>query len=76
LRAETDGERLRVDVADTGSGFSKSSGAGTGLSNIRARLKASFGDAARLSLAANEPRGVVATIELPLRPRSSWSNQR
>jgi len=76
LRAETDGERLRVDVADTGSGFSKSSGAGTGLANIRARLKASFGDAARLSLAANEPRGVVATIELPLRPRSSWSNQR
>jgi signal transduction histidine kinase len=76
LRAVTDGERMRIDVADTGSGFSKSSGAGTGLANIRARLKASFGDAASLSLAANEPRGVVATIVLPLRPGSSQSSQR
>lgn len=76
LRATTAAEHLRIDVADTGSGFSQSAGAGTGLANIRARLKASFGDAARLSLAANEPRGVVATIELPRRTRSSQSNQR
>jgi hypothetical protein len=66
LRATADAERLRIDVADTGSGFAKSAGTGTGLANIRARLKASFGDAASLSLASNEPRGIVATILLPL----------
>jgi hypothetical protein len=52
LRATADAERLRIDVADTGSGFAKSAGTGTGLANIRARLKASFGDAASLSLAS------------------------
>ena len=71
LRAVADGGYLRVDVADTGAGFSKSAGTGTGLANIRARLKATFGDAASLSLASNEPRGVVATITLPLRPEPS-----
>jgi signal transduction histidine kinase len=71
LRAVADGGYLRVDVADTGAGFSKSAGTGTGLANIRARLKASFGDAASLSLASNAPRGIVATITLPLRPEPS-----
>ena len=71
LRAVADGGYLRVDVADTGAGFSKSAGTGTGLANIRARLKATFGDAASLSLASNEPRGVVATITLLLRPEPS-----
>ena len=71
LRAVADGGYLRVDVADTGAGFSKSAGTGTGLANIRARLKASFGDAASLSLASNAPRGIVAAITLPLRPEPS-----
>jgi hypothetical protein len=57
---------LRATIADTGSGITKSKGAGTGLANIRARLRAQFGGAARLALTANAPQGVVATIELPL----------
>jgi LytS/YehU family sensor histidine kinase len=41
------------------------SGHGSGLANVRARLKSMYGAAAALSLAVNEPRGVVATLALP-----------
>lgn len=66
IRARIDGNLLRVDVADTGIGFTRATGTGTGLANIRARLHALFGDAARLSLAQNAPHGIVATIALPV----------
>jgi LytS/YehU family sensor histidine kinase len=56
---------LTLTVADTGQGMGSGSGAGTGLANVRARLKAMYGGAASLSLAVNEPRGVVATVVLP-----------
>lgn len=58
----------RVLVADTGRGLGTSLGSGTGLANIRARLRSMYGSSAELSLRVNEPRGVVATIELPLAP--------
>ena len=57
---------LRVQVEDTGRGLGSSLGAGTGLTNIRARLRSMYGAGAELSLRVNEPRGVIATIELPL----------
>ena len=57
--------RLVLSVADTGRGLVPGSGGGTGLANIRARLKAAYGSAAALSLRLNEPRGVVAAIDLP-----------
>jgi hypothetical protein len=62
----TDGV-LRVSVEDTGRGLSESTGAGLGLANIEARLAAMFGGAGALSLEPNEPAGVVARIDLPLR---------
>ena len=71
VRASAEGGRLRVDVADTGQGFAKAAGGGTGLANVRARLKSLFGDAASLSLAINAPRGVVATLILPQRSMNS-----
>jgi signal transduction histidine kinase len=62
--SESDG-RLTVSVADTGRGIVPGSGGGTGLANIRGRLRAGYGNAASLTLRLNQPRGVVATIELP-----------
>jgi signal transduction histidine kinase len=65
IRASVEDGRLRVDVADTGQGFTRSGGGGTGLANIRARLTTQFGADANLTLALNSPSGVVATILLP-----------
>ncbi|KQY89244.1 MULTISPECIES: sensor histidine kinase [Roseateles] len=57
---------LSIEVADDGQGFGAvSGGAGVGLANTRARLAARFGDAATLVLEANQPRGVVARVNLP-----------
>jgi hypothetical protein len=65
VTARVNSGELRLDVADTGQGFGKTSGGGTGLANIRARLAGIYGSAGRLSLALNAPRGIVATIALP-----------
>jgi signal transduction histidine kinase len=65
VRASIVDGQMRVQVADTGQGFTKSGGGGTGLANIRARLSTQFGAAASLSLALNNPRGVVATLVFP-----------
>ncbi|MFJ2991582.1 sensor histidine kinase [Pandoraea sp. NPDC087047] len=60
-------------VADDGAGFAArpaSHGAeragGIGLTNIRERLRVLYGDAARLTLSEGVPRGVVATLRLPV----------
>jgi hypothetical protein len=65
--AEVAHSKLRVTVADDGVGFGvvKSDGTGLGLTNIRERLKLLHGDAGKLHIAANSPRGVIATIEVP-----------
>jgi hypothetical protein len=68
VRATVGAASLRIAVVDTGRGFATSQGGGTGLANIRARLASTYGPAARLSLALNQPGGVVATIEFPFEP--------
>lgn len=58
--------KLLLQVADTGRGLVAGSGGGTGLANIRARLRAMYGASASLSLRLNQPRGVVAQIAVPV----------
>jgi len=65
IRAREDEGRLRVSVEDTGEGIKPKKGGGVGLSNIRERLKALYGTSARLVIEEREPRGVVASIEVP-----------
>ena len=63
------GERIRVAVKDTGRGLTDAptqAGGGFGLSNIRERLIAIYGDAGKLILESNDPKGVVASIEVPV----------
>ena len=66
LSAESSGEALLVDVADTGAGMGTGSGGGTGLANLRSRLALRYGEAAALTLSLNEPRGVRASLRIPL----------
>jgi hypothetical protein len=63
-RDDADGT-VRVWVADTGVGMSDKSAPGTGIGNLRARLKAFFAEGARLELTEQQPRGVRAEIILP-----------
>jgi two-component sensor histidine kinase len=58
---------LRLEVADTGGGFSTAaSGTGIGLANIRERLNTLYGNRARLELEANQPSGVKAILIIPI----------
>ncbi|MGE0356798.1 MAG: sensor histidine kinase [Burkholderiales bacterium] len=66
LRARRDGDRLVVEVADTGVGFAAAVSGGVGLANVRERLRLTHGDRARLVIRGNSPQGTVAAIELPL----------
>jgi hypothetical protein len=55
-------------VADTGVGLQNvTRGLGTGLANLRERLKLAFGGDARLSLTGITPHGVCAEIVIPAR---------
>jgi sensor histidine kinase YesM len=65
--AATD-KQLQIIVADTGVGMSSSAQAGTGLDNVRQRLRALYGDRASLSVTENKPSGVV--VELNIRGES------
>jgi len=66
ISAQRSGDALTLTVADNGRGLVAASGSGVGLANIRARLAALYGERAALRLEANSPRGVVATVSLPL----------
>jgi Histidine kinase len=57
---------LVLKVADSGRGMVLRHGHGTGLANIRQRLLMMYGTKAVLSLRPAEPRGVVASVSLPL----------
>lgn len=60
------GERCLVRVSDTGLGLSAAGdGLGTGLANLRERLRLVFGERANLSVVEQTPRGVRAELDLP-----------
>ena len=63
-----DGDRIRLQVKDTGRGLTDAptqAGGGVGLSNLRERLNALYGEKAKFTIESNDPKGVVASIELP-----------
>jgi LytS/YehU family sensor histidine kinase len=68
IRATTADGRLRIDVEDDGSEAPILDGqAGTGLPNLRGRLKALYGDQAHLEITARPGGGVHARLEIPSR---------
>ncbi len=64
VRREGEGS-LAASVADSGVGLRTSGASGTGLANLRERLAMFYGPGARLELAENPPRGVIATLRWP-----------
>lgn len=58
-------ERICWTVADTGLGFEKTAVPGTGLTNIRERLKHLYGSRAALTIHENHPCGVCVRLEVP-----------
>jgi len=68
LGAQLEGNTLCIEVADTGIGLGTAANVasgGVGLSNVRERLAAIYGEAATLSIRDNPPHGVVSTLTLP-----------
>jgi sensor histidine kinase YesM len=62
-----DGARIAWSVVDTGAGLvGEPCAGGIGLTNIRERLALQYGERARLSTDANDPRGFIARLVLPL----------
>jgi sensor histidine kinase YesM len=68
IRARKNGDVLRVEIADTGTGLHEDGTTGFGLSNVRERLKSLYGDSGRLILEENRPSGLKAIIEVPYVP--------
>ena len=64
-RREADGQ-VRIWVTDTGVGMADSANEGTGLANLKARLRAFFGEQARFELSEQSPHGVRAELNLPM----------
>jgi signal transduction histidine kinase len=68
ISAEQKDGRLLLTVTDTGMGLDAPArhGSGMALDNIRERLLALHGDAARLELLPNTPCGAIAQLTLPM----------
>jgi sensor histidine kinase YesM len=56
---------IRIEVIDTGIGFSAYQKNGVGIGNVKERLQMLYGEKGRLTLEENKPNGVRATIEVP-----------
>jgi hypothetical protein len=67
IHARREGEDLRIEVRDSGSGPSGGAREGIGLSNTRARLRHLYGERGRLELIAAQGGGALAVVQLPLR---------
>lgn len=72
VRAQVQKDRLLISVEDDGVGLEAPrparKGNGVATKNIRERLSARWGDTARLTLQPRQPRGVIATLDLPALP--------
>jgi two-component system, LytTR family, sensor kinase len=67
VRAERNGGRIRLIVADTGAGMAQGAlmPKGVGIANTQERLIQLYGENQRMMISSNDPQGVIITIDLP-----------
>ena len=65
IKAMEEDDLIRIEVMDTGSGFSSYHKTGVGIGNVRERIKLLYGEKGRLILEENKPNGVRVIIEVP-----------
>jgi sensor histidine kinase YesM len=65
IRATENHDLIRIEVTDTGPGFSSFQKTGVGIANVRERIQLLYGAKGRLLMEENKPHGVKATIEVP-----------
>jgi sensor histidine kinase YesM len=79
ISVERRGDVLRLEVEDDGpglpNGFTIDGAGGVGLRNLRDRLSAFFGAAARLDLRNGASGGLLAVVEIPFREEARLSPQ-
>jgi sensor histidine kinase YesM len=66
IKVTQESNRLRIEITDTGLGFSDLDKPGLGIANVRARIGLLFGAEGRLIIEENNPHGIRATIEVPV----------
>jgi two-component system LytT family sensor kinase len=74
IRVQPHGDEVVIAIADQGPGLhppprggrAGEGGKGLGLRNVDERLRKTYGEEHGLEIAANEPRGAVVTIRIPL----------
>ena len=71
LRAERDGELLRLSIIDTGVGFTGATSGGIGLKNVRERVEKLFDGKGVMIIEENHPSGTRVQLTLPATTNSS-----
>ncbi|HON59797.1 MAG TPA: histidine kinase [Smithella sp.] len=66
IRAARENNLLKIEVADTGLGFTDFDQPNVGIANVRKRLHLLFGEKGKLVMEENQPQGVRAIIEVPI----------
>ena len=65
IQAAEEDDLIRIEVRDTGLGFSSFQGTGVGIGNVKERIQLLYGGRGRLRLEENKPNGVRAIVEVP-----------
>ncbi len=65
IQAAEEDDLIRIEVRDTGLGFSPFQGTGVGIGNVKERIRLLYGGKGRLILEENKPNGARAIVEVP-----------